>query len=88
MPIQLPPSVFHDPELPLRRTGRTTALMLELIAKCIREPNVWHPVVDHHDAHIARIEAFECAKMLVNNLNFQGFQFQRSTLSVRLTRRG
>lgn len=45
----------HGSYDPLRCTGRTTAIALELLAKCIREPNTDHAARDHHGTHQADV---------------------------------
>lgn len=71
---------YYDPR---RRTGRTTALALEVLARAIRSPGVPMRVLDHYPTRSADKELLLQAQSIVLALGWVGFTFRPSDLTVR-----
>ena len=65
-----------------RATGRTTAAGLELIAKAMREPHVWHDVRDHHDATLCHVYLRHMMQAQVEKLGLRHFRFRDTQVSM------
>lgn len=71
-----------DPELPDRRTGRSTRIAFEILAECYRRRGEWVGVHDHHlrgDEHL-----MEHIRWIISNLEYEGFEFKRVNRQMRL----
>lgn len=64
----------------LRRTGRTTAIALQIIAEAIRNPHQWRQVRDHGVGVTLRQEeyVFDLIKEMTYTLGYQ-FEFRKLT---------
>lgn len=69
-------------EFKYRRTGRTTAIALETIATCLRNPNKSFKIKDHHDHRIAHRSLAEVIMFMVEALKLERFEFNRTDLTV------
>lgn len=67
-----------------RRTGRTTALALQYIAKAIQEPRKWHEPKDHHDSLMMREHLTALCRDMVNKLGLEGFVFRKGAMTFGL----
>lgn len=69
-----------------RMSGRSTALALEYIAKCMRQPNVPHEVADHwHKVGMTRrdhIHLMHTIQNIVHDLGLEGFLFNKEKMSM------
>lgn len=60
-----------------RGSGRTTAILLQTLANCVREPGVWFLLLDHADApqtESHRKQMIEPAMAMVNKLGLKFFE--------------
>lgn len=68
---------------PRRRTGRTTALALSLLARAISNPGVPFTAYDHYPTKNADRELLYAAHTIVVRLGWVGFTFNRTETTVR-----
>ena len=67
-----------------RRTGRSTRIALMTIARCYEVRGSWVDIVDHYDMPKSNLYLFDSIFSMVKALKFEGFEFDRLNLRVRL----
>jgi hypothetical protein len=65
-----------------RRTGKSTAIALRILAEAIDNPNKWVPVVDHHDKRSSHMALLDKVQKLSCKLDLKFMIFNRQVCSV------
>jgi hypothetical protein len=67
-----------------RRSGRSTRIALITIARCYEMRGSWVDIVDHYDTPKSNLYLFDTIFNMVKDLKFEGFEFNRLDMKVRL----
>jgi hypothetical protein len=72
-----------------RRVDTTTSEMLDIMAKCYKEPNTWHEISDHHarisNAGVHSLKhAVRTLETMIFRLGYEGFTIQRQGKRYRI----
>jgi len=66
-----------------RRTGTSTAIALETIAKSIRNPNEEIRIIDHFPTRQADKHLMKTIYYMIESLNLVGFEFNKTELTIK-----
>ena len=74
-----------DPEIKLRRSGRTTANALLLISEALSNPGEQIKLFDHssNERHVLLNVTFPTIYSIIKKLELEGFTFNKTKLTIR-----
>ncbi len=75
-------AVIEDPLIYFRRTGRSTQLAFEILAKCYAHKGVEILIKDHHGTREADRYLGDQIGFMIRDLRFEGFHFRADKTGI------